>query len=77
MGMPLGSYLQDLVLDDTTPDTSFDIAKLCILMLFRGQRKRYQSLNIPEFEISSIKEMVKQAISEFKKQLRGCDEAFK
>jgi len=36
MGMPLGSYLQDLVLDDTTPDTSFDIAKLCILMLFRG-----------------------------------------
>jgi len=41
MGMPLGSYLQDLVLDDTTPDTAFDIAKLCILMLFRGQRKRY------------------------------------
>ncbi len=41
MGMPLGSYLQDLVLDDTTPDTSFDIAKLCILMLFRGQKKRY------------------------------------
>ena len=47
------------------------------MLVFSAQKKRYQSLNIPEFEVSSIKEMVKQAIAEFKKQLRGCDEAFK
>ncbi len=46
-------------------------------MLFKAQKKRYASINIPEFEVSTIKEMVKQAIAEFKKQLRGCDEAFK
>ena len=47
------------------------------MLVFGAQKKRYKSLNIPEFEVSSIKEMVKQAIAEFKKQLRGCDEAFK
>ena len=37
------------------------------MLVFSAQKKRYKSLNIPEFEISNIKEMVKQAISEFKK----------
>lgn len=47
------------------------------MLIFTAQKKRYKTLNIPEFEIGNIKEMVKQAISEFKKQLRGCDEAFR
>lgn len=47
------------------------------MLLFKAQKKRYASINIPEFEVSNIKEMVKQAISEFRKQLRGCDDAFK
>ncbi len=77
MKLPLHSYLQDMVLDDARGENEYTIVKLCLLMLFKAQKKRYASINIPEFEVSSIKEMVKQAISEFKKQLRGCDEAFK
>ena len=65
------------MLDDERPENDYKIVQLCLLMLFKAQKKRYATINIPEFEVSSIKEMVKQAISEFKKQLRGCDEAFR
>ncbi len=65
------------MLDETKSDNDYEIVKVCLMLVFSAQKKRYQSLNIPEFEVSSIKEMVKQAIAEFKKQLRGCDEAFK
>jgi hypothetical protein len=37
------------------------------MLIFSAQKKRYKSLNIPEFEIGNVKEMVKQAIAEFKK----------
>ncbi len=77
LNLPLDTYLQDLVLDNERPENDYKIVQLCLLMLFKAQKKRYASINIPEFEVSSIKEMVKQAISEFKKQLRGCDEAFR
>ena len=66
-----------MVLDDAKSDEDYEIVKVCLMLIFGAQKKRYKSLNIPEFEVGTIKEMVKQAIAEFKKQLRGCDEAFK
>ena len=59
MNLPLHSYLQDMVLDNERSETDFTIVKLCLMMLFKAQKKRYASINIPEFEVSSIKEMVK------------------
>ena len=67
MNMPLHVYLQDLVLNENHSDEDFNIVKLCLMLLFKAQKRRYASINIPEFEVSSIKEMVKQAISEFRK----------
>ena len=77
LNMPLHAYLSDLVIDDSKSDNDYEIVKVCLMLIFAAQKKRYKSLNIPEFEVDNIKEMVKQAIAEFKKQLRGCDEAFK
>ena len=57
--MPLHTYLQDLVLDETKSDKDFEIVKICLMLIFAAQKKRYKTLNIPEFEISNIKEMVK------------------
>jgi len=48
-----------LVLDDGKTDNDFEIVKVCLMLIFAAQKKRYKSLNIPEFEISNIKEMVK------------------
>ena len=65
--MPLHTYLSDLALDDQRPDNDYEIVKVCLLLIFSAQKKRYKSLNIPEFEINNVKEMVKQAIAEYKK----------
>jgi len=48
-----------LVLDDTKTDKDFEIIKVCLMLIFTAQKKRYKTLNIPEFEIGNIKEMVK------------------
>ena len=65
--MPIHTYLSDLLLDETKSDKEYEIVKVCFMLIFSAQKKRYKTLNIPEFEVSTIKEMVKQAIAEFKK----------
>lgn len=67
LNMPLHSYLSDLVMDDAKGDNEYEIVKVCFMLIFGAQKKRYKTLNIPEFEVSTIKAMVKQAIAEFKK----------
>ena len=48
-----------MVLDDAKSDDDYEIVKVCLMLIFGAQKKRYKSLNIPEFEVGTIKEMVK------------------
>lgn len=84
LGVKLSDYLTSRLrdfdegdIDHSQLDTSLQVAKLCLLLLFRAQKSRYQSIIIPEFEVSQIKEMVNQALQEFKKTTKNCDGAFK
>lgn len=36
----------------------------------------YKTLKIPEFDVSRVREMVEQAIREFKRSVPGCNLAF-
>lgn len=45
-------------------------------ILFKESSKYYELLKIPEFDVSQLKDVIKAAITEFKKQLPNCDLAF-
>ncbi len=63
--------------DDGNRRNAFACLHIYMQVLFRDNTKLFDIMRIPEFDIGELKNVIKQAITEFKKTLPGCNLAFK
>lgn len=77
-GKRLNDLIETVAMDDDVDNKKklLSTIVICIKILLKESKVYFDILKIPEFDVSQLKDVISQAITEFKKTMHGCDDAF-